>query len=327
MASTGSLRPTTRVCGMETPSRGGTWSLRRGADAARVERPPGRRPGRREDAGPWRPPDPPRDPRHARDARLREYRDRLRREPPGRVPPGPLVDRPRSDGRPLRPPAPRMGRERRALRARRDGGDLVLRRVGLRFRRSPWTAHATEGLAPREVRGPPDDDQRAPDDRLRPVDRVRRVVLPHAAVWAELRPDARGPGTLHDLPPVELPDLRAPVRERVHVPPAPSRRRACARRGRPGGGRRLSDRMATVGPTDRDEIHRRAVALRTLVLAAVARQPAECLLLSGGLDTSILAGAARASGTKAAVTVLASGDAADGPFATAVAGKYGLAHP
>ncbi|HYY47100.1 MAG TPA: asparagine synthase-related protein [Thermoplasmata archaeon] len=84
--------------------------------------------------------------------------------------------------------------------------------------------------------------------------------------------------------------------------------------------------MATVGPTARDEIHRRAVALRTLVLAAVARQPAECLLLSGGLDTSILAGAARASGTKAAVTVLASGDAADGPFATAVAAKHGLAH-
>lgn len=88
----------------------------------------------------------------------------------------------------------------------------------------------------------------------------------------------------------------------------------------------MSDSLATLGEQDPDDMQRRAFALRELVLTAVARRPAECLLLSGGLDTSILAEPAKASGAKAAVTVLASEGAADGPFAAAVAAKYGLVH-
>ena len=51
--------------------------------------------------------------------------------------------------------------------------------------------------------------------------------------------------------------------------------------------------------------------VRRRVIAAVARAPADCLLLSGGLDTSVLAPLAAGHGTHAAVTVLASPDAPD----------------
>ncbi len=63
----------------------------------------------------------------------------------------------------------------------------------------------------------------------------------------------------------------------------------------------------------------RAKTLRALVESSVARHPAEGILLSGGLDTSILAPLAARRETKVAVTVLADDNAPDGPFAAAVA--------
>ena len=84
--------------------------------------------------------------------------------------------------------------------------------------------------------------------------------------------------------------------------------------------------MTSLDMQDQEGTQRRAVALRRLVRTAVARRPAECLLLSGGLDTSILAGPAKDSGTKAALTVLATENAPDGPFAAAVAAKAGFVH-
>ncbi len=64
---------------------------------------------------------------------------------------------------------------------------------------------------------------------------------------------------------------------------------------------------------------KRAKVLRALVESSVARHPTEGILLSGGLDTSILAPLAAQRGTKVAVTVLVGEDAPDGPFAAAVA--------
>lgn len=63
----------------------------------------------------------------------------------------------------------------------------------------------------------------------------------------------------------------------------------------------------------------RARTLRAHVESSVARHPTEGILLSGGLDTSILAPLAARQGTKVAVTVLADRDAPDGPFAAEVA--------
>ncbi len=50
------------------------------------------------------------------------------------------------------------------------------------------------------------------------------------------------------------------------------------------------------------------------------------MLLSGGLDTAILAPLAHAGGMRAAVTVLTSADAPDRPFAVAVASQLGWRH-
>jgi asparagine synthase (glutamine-hydrolysing) len=50
------------------------------------------------------------------------------------------------------------------------------------------------------------------------------------------------------------------------------------------------------------------------------------MLLSGGLDTAVLAPLADAGGTRAAVTVLTSADAPDRPFAQAVAARLGWHH-
>jgi asparagine synthase (glutamine-hydrolysing) len=69
-----------------------------------------------------------------------------------------------------------------------------------------------------------------------------------------------------------------------------------------------------------------AARLRRLVAEATARRPAQCMLLSGGLDTAILAPLAAAGGTRAAVTVLTSPDAPDRPFAHAVASRLGWQH-
>ena len=62
------------------------------------------------------------------------------------------------------------------------------------------------------------------------------------------------------------------------------------------------------------------------MIGAVGRRPAECLLLSGGLDTAILAPLADAGGTRAAITVLATEDAPDRPYAHAIAARLGWRH-
>ncbi len=90
-----------------------------------------------------------------------------------------------------------------------------------------------------------------------------------------------------------------------------------------------TDRLAAhpIAPEESSaELHDAAAKVRELVIEAVARQPSECMLLSGGLDTSILAPLAHVGGTRAAVTVLASEDAPDGPFARAVASRLGWTH-
>ncbi len=84
-------------------------------------------------------------------------------------------------------------------------------------------------------------------------------------------------------------------------------------------------------PTERalaadSELGRAAAEVRELVIRAVARRPADCLLLSGGLDTAILAPLAAEAGTAAAVTVLTSPEAPDRPYAATVAARLGWAH-
>jgi asparagine synthase (glutamine-hydrolysing) len=69
-----------------------------------------------------------------------------------------------------------------------------------------------------------------------------------------------------------------------------------------------------------------AAELRALVLRAVERRPAQCMLLSGGLDTAILAPLAASGGMRSAVTVLTSDEAPDRPFATLVANGLGWQH-
>jgi asparagine synthase (glutamine-hydrolysing) len=65
---------------------------------------------------------------------------------------------------------------------------------------------------------------------------------------------------------------------------------------------------------------------RAVVEAAVERNFAPALLLSGGLDTSIIAHVAAPLGLKDAVTVLAAQDAPDGPHAISVARRLRLRH-
>jgi asparagine synthase (glutamine-hydrolysing) len=74
------------------------------------------------------------------------------------------------------------------------------------------------------------------------------------------------------------------------------------------------------------ELREAAAELRQLVIQATARRPADCMLLSGGLDTAVLAPLADDGGTRAAVTVLTSADAPDRPFAHAVASSLGWQH-
>lgn len=70
----------------------------------------------------------------------------------------------------------------------------------------------------------------------------------------------------------------------------------------------------------------RVSELRRILEGAVLRHPAECMLLSGGLDTSILAHLARGCGLRSAVTVLVGAEAPDGPYAVGVARRIGLRH-
>ena len=69
-----------------------------------------------------------------------------------------------------------------------------------------------------------------------------------------------------------------------------------------------------------------ATTLRTLIAEAVRCRPADGMLLSGGLDTSILAPLAARGGTHTAVTVLVGPDAPDRPYATRIARRLGWAH-
>jgi asparagine synthase (glutamine-hydrolysing) len=66
--------------------------------------------------------------------------------------------------------------------------------------------------------------------------------------------------------------------------------------------------------------------LRALVEEAVRRRPADGMLLSGGLDTSILAPLADVWGTRKAVTVLASPEAPDRPYAVGIARRLRWEH-
>jgi asparagine synthase (glutamine-hydrolysing) len=66
--------------------------------------------------------------------------------------------------------------------------------------------------------------------------------------------------------------------------------------------------------------------IESLLAAAVEREPCEAILLSGGLDTSIVATLAVRHGLRFAVTVVVGDDAPDLPFATAIAERLGLEH-
>ncbi|MBI2772956.1 MAG: hypothetical protein HYX56_00475 [Chloroflexi bacterium] len=66
-------------------------------------------------------------------------------------------------------------------------------------------------------------------------------------------------------------------------------------------------------------------ALPELLTAAVERHRCEAILLSGGLDTSIVATLAAPRGLRLAVTVVV-GDAPDLPYATEIATRLGLEH-
>lgn len=83
---------------------------------------------------------------------------------------------------------------------------------------------------------------------------------------------------------------------------------------------------ASVPSETSSELLEAAAKLRDLVIRAVERRPAECMLLSGGLDTAILAPLADAGGTRAAVTVLTGPDAPDRPYAQAIASHLGWTH-
>lgn len=100
--------------------------------------------------------------------------------------------------------------------------------------------------------------------------------------------------------------------------------------GHAGGSRTSpSDRISlpsTEAEVPSTELREAAAELRELVIRATARRPAQCMLLSGGLDTSVLAPLAHAGGTRAAVTVLTSADAPDRPYARAVAAGLGWVH-
>src|SRR5205823_5133088 len=75
-----------------------------------------------------------------------------------------------------------------------------------------------------------------------------------------------------------------------------------------------------------DLLESRDLELRGILEESVRRHRAECILLSGGLDTCVLAHFASPHGLRAGVTVLVGPDAPDGPFASAVARRLGLRH-
>lgn len=66
-------------------------------------------------------------------------------------------------------------------------------------------------------------------------------------------------------------------------------------------------------------------SLRELLITAVERHRCEAILLSGGLDTSIVATLGAPRGLRLAVTVVV-GDAPDLPYATEIAARLGLEH-
>jgi len=68
------------------------------------------------------------------------------------------------------------------------------------------------------------------------------------------------------------------------------------------------------------------VSLTELLDRAIAREPCDAILLSGGLDTSIVATLAVRHGLRFAVTVVAGDDAPDLPYATEIAERLGLEH-
>ena len=79
-------------------------------------------------------------------------------------------------------------------------------------------------------------------------------------------------------------------------------------------------------PPVEEELREAAETLRGLVSDAVGPHPAETILLSGGLDTSILAEVARSRGLTAGVTVLVGDHPPDEEHAIAVAERCGLTH-
>jgi asparagine synthase (glutamine-hydrolysing) len=68
------------------------------------------------------------------------------------------------------------------------------------------------------------------------------------------------------------------------------------------------------------------VTLTELVERAIEREPCEAILLSGGLDTSVVATLAVRHGLRFAVTVVAGEDAPDLAYATAIAERLGIEH-
>ena len=95
-------------------------------------------------------------------------------------------------------------------------------------------------------------------------------------------------------------------------------------------GMRPSSSPARVEPPQEDDRGNAIVGptteLRQLIERAAAGHPAECILLSGGLDTSILARLGVQNEMRAAVTVLVGPEAPDAPYAEAVADNLGLRH-
>jgi asparagine synthase (glutamine-hydrolysing) len=79
-------------------------------------------------------------------------------------------------------------------------------------------------------------------------------------------------------------------------------------------------------PSVPEAFREKAGALRAVVVRAVERNSAPGILLSGGLDTSIVAEIAARRGLHQAVTVLVGEAAPDAPFATGVARHLGLSH-
>ncbi len=110
--------------------------------------------------------------------------------------------------------------------------------------------------------------------------------------------------------------------------PLPSRRHAAggehkSRIGLPAS-RAMGPGHALLQPTA--DQRARALELRSLLTQAVPTPSPPGLLLSGGLDTSVVAEIAQGRGLREALTVIASEDAPDRPFAREVAGRLGLSH-